>query len=175
MGLSFSFLLQKQEVILPFSLCPFFNIGLDRNKLRLFHFALNWGSSVETKLLMVSSAKHLALGLAGTFCSFPCWCSLMTVRWSMTKQVWKWKRHIVSSLCCVRGNRFNTDSTSCSYISSWLTYSRPRIGFNLRFHNLPWGLAFDYNEEYPGEAERRLSLVKSEMEEEGVDAAVEAR
>ena len=49
------------------------------------------------------------------------------------------------------------------------------IGFNLRFHNLPWGLAFDYSEEYPREAERRLSLVKSEMEEEGVDAAVEAR
>ena len=99
----------------------------------------------------------------------------MTVSWSMTKHVWKWRRYIVSSLCCVRGNRFNADSTSCSYISSWLTYSRPRIGFNLRFHNLPWGLAFDYNEEYPGEAERRLSLVKSEMEEEGVDAAVEAR
>ena len=42
-------------------------------------------------------------------------------------------------------------------------------------YNLRWGLAFVCREEYLGEVERRLSLVKSEMEEEGVDAAVEVR
>ena len=32
------------------------------------------------------------------------------------------------------------DSSFCLYISSWLW---PRVGFNWRFHNLPWGSAFD--------------------------------
>ena len=38
-----------------------------------------------------------------------------------------------------------------------------------------WGLVFGWSEEYLGDAERRLSLVKSEMDDEWVDAAVEVR
>ena len=36
-------------------------------------------------------------------------------------------------------------------------------------------LVFECSEEHLGEVERTLSLVKSEMEEEGVDMAVEVR
>ena len=38
-----------------------------------------------------------------------------------------------------------------------------------------WGLVFGWSKEYLGDAERRLSLVKPEMDDEWVDAAVEVR
>ena len=47
-------------------------------------------------------------------------------------------------------------SPFCLYIFSWLAYSWSRVGFNWRFHNLSWGLAFHCSEEHRGEVERTI-------------------